>query len=187
MLLSALGVALYREIFSPAQALLYKRIVGQNESELRFCDIGVWDWFIGFSPCAGHFLLQESYDRGGEDMFRSVTEQNNKQSTLQIHINGKAVSVVPGTSVWAAMALAGETATRVSPVNQQVRSAYCAMGVCFECMVEIDGMPNRQACLTEVSQGMQINHQVITEQTVAEPQIHQPGGTKNTEEGAGHD
>ncbi|WP_229753712.1 (2Fe-2S)-binding protein [Amphritea balenae] len=103
-------------------------------------------------------------------MFRSVTKQQDPMTAVQVTINDTLVSVVPGTTVWAAMALAGETATRVSPVNQQVRSAYCAMGVCFECMVEINGMPNRQACLTEVVDGMQINRQVITEATIAELQ-----------------
>lgn len=109
-------------------------------------------------------------------MFRSVTEQQGPKTEVQVTINDSVVMVAPGTTVWAAMALAGETATRVSPVNQQVRSAYCAMGVCFECMVEIDGMPNRQACLTEVSEGMQVNRQVITEATIAaNPQLAHTG------------
>jgi predicted molibdopterin-dependent oxidoreductase YjgC len=30
------------------------------------------------------------------------------------------------------------------------------MGVCFECLVEIDGVPNRQGCMTPVREGMQV-------------------------------
>lgn len=33
------------------------------------------------------------------------------------------------------------------------------MGTCFECLVEIDGEPNRQACLTLVREGMDIKRQ----------------------------
>ena len=33
------------------------------------------------------------------------------------------------------------------------------MGSCFECLVEIDGQPNRQACLTIVREGMDIKRQ----------------------------
>jgi predicted molibdopterin-dependent oxidoreductase YjgC len=33
------------------------------------------------------------------------------------------------------------------------------MGVCFECLVEIDGVPNRQSCLIEVREGMRIRSQ----------------------------
>jgi NADH dehydrogenase/NADH:ubiquinone oxidoreductase subunit G len=30
------------------------------------------------------------------------------------------------------------------------------MGACFECLVEIDGEPNRQACMTPVTEGMKV-------------------------------
>ena len=33
------------------------------------------------------------------------------------------------------------------------------MGVCFECLVEIDGVANRQACLVAVEAGMKIRSQ----------------------------
>jgi predicted molibdopterin-dependent oxidoreductase YjgC len=33
------------------------------------------------------------------------------------------------------------------------------MGVCFECLVEIDGSPNHQACMTTVRDGMSIKIQ----------------------------
>jgi len=96
-------------------------------------------------------------------MFRSISK-----STLQripIEINGQTVSVPEGITVWSSMALSGETTTRLSPVTKQKRSAYCAMGVCFECLVQIDGQPNQQACLTLVREGMKIQKQIITENT----------------------
>lgn len=86
---------------------------------------------------------------------------------IELTINNQSVSVPEGISVWAAMALAGDTTTRIAPVTEQKRSAYCAMGVCFECLVEIDQQPNQQACLTPVKAGMQIKRQVITETTSA--------------------
>jgi len=30
------------------------------------------------------------------------------------------------------------------------------MGVCFDCLVEIDGVPNRQGCMTTVQDGMRV-------------------------------
>lgn len=33
------------------------------------------------------------------------------------------------------------------------------MGVCFECLVEIDGIPNRQACMIPVREGMVVRRQ----------------------------
>jgi len=96
-------------------------------------------------------------------MFRHLSSP----SLIQIYLNDQLISVPEGISVWAAMALAGETTTRIAPVTEQKRSAYCAMGVCFECLVEIDQQPNQQACLTPVKAGMHIKRQVITETTSA--------------------
>ncbi|MDR5664870.1 (2Fe-2S)-binding protein, partial [Burkholderia cenocepacia] len=33
---------------------------------------------------------------------------------------------------------------------------FCMMGVCFDCLVEIDGVPNVQGCMTPVADGMQV-------------------------------
>ncbi len=33
------------------------------------------------------------------------------------------------------------------------------MGACFDCLVEIDGTPNRQACQVRVVEGMAIRRQ----------------------------
>ncbi|MER9484206.1 (2Fe-2S)-binding protein [Mesorhizobium sp. M0494] len=45
---------------------------------------------------------------------------------------------------------------RRSVVSDTPRAPYCLMGVCFECLVTVDGIQNRQACLTEVEQGMTV-------------------------------
>jgi aerobic-type carbon monoxide dehydrogenase small subunit (CoxS/CutS family) len=39
------------------------------------------------------------------------------------------------------------------------RAPYCMMGACFECLVEIDGVPSRQSCLVTVQDGMRIHSQ----------------------------
>jgi D-hydroxyproline dehydrogenase subunit gamma len=33
------------------------------------------------------------------------------------------------------------------------------MGICFECLMEIDGVGNRQACLTPITEGMRVRRQ----------------------------
>lgn len=102
-------------------------------------------------------------------MFRFLSQPSGSHAVPQVSltINDRTVSVPAGSSVWAAMAQANETITRLSPVTEQARSAYCAMGVCFECLVEIDGMPNRQACLTQVREGMSVKRQEITQTSLA--------------------
>ncbi|WP_051559983.1 (2Fe-2S)-binding protein [Marinobacterium jannaschii] len=111
-------------------------------------------------------------------MFRSLQQPDKPQ--VRLEINGQPVRVPEGSSVWAAMAQAGETMTRLSPVTEQPRSAYCAMGVCFECLVEIDGQPNQQACLRQAEEGMQVKRQTITEssQAALTPPLSAPASAK---------
>jgi predicted molibdopterin-dependent oxidoreductase YjgC len=98
-------------------------------------------------------------------MFRSLRTDAPKQ--VQVSVNGRTVDVPAGQSVWSALALSGQTTTRKAALSGDDRSAYCAMGVCFECLVEIDGHPNQQACLRRVAEGMNITTQDITEDTKA--------------------
>ncbi|MFL2542150.1 MAG: (2Fe-2S)-binding protein [Candidatus Latescibacterota bacterium] len=49
--------------------------------------------------------------------------------------------------------------TRTTAVSGAARAPYCLMGTCFECLMEIDGVENRQACMTIVVDGMTVNRQ----------------------------
>jgi predicted molibdopterin-dependent oxidoreductase YjgC len=50
---------------------------------------------------------------------------------------------------------------RASPVSGAPRAPYCLMGVCFECLVEVDGVRDRQACLTTIRDGMRVRRQLV--------------------------
>ncbi|MEO0543083.1 MAG: (2Fe-2S)-binding protein [Pseudomonadota bacterium] len=43
---------------------------------------------------------------------------------------------------------------RKHPIDGSPRTPFCMMGVCFECLVTVDGVTNQQACLTTVEDGM---------------------------------
>lgn len=49
---------------------------------------------------------------------------------------------------------------RQSAVSARPRAPLCMMGVCFECLVEIDGKANQQGCLVQVRDGMRISRQI---------------------------
>ncbi|HLJ06602.1 MAG TPA: (2Fe-2S)-binding protein [Acetobacteraceae bacterium] len=78
---------------------------------------------------------------------------------IRFDYEGRAIIARPGDSVAAALMAAGETTLRTTAVTGSPRAPYCMMGVCFECLMEIDGVGNRQACLTPVSEGMQVRRQ----------------------------
>jgi D-hydroxyproline dehydrogenase subunit gamma len=80
-------------------------------------------------------------------------------ATIQIWFNDQPLSVPGGRSVAAALLAAGIQRFRATPVSGAPRAPYCMMGACFECLIEIDGMPSRQSCLVAVQDGMRIHSQ----------------------------
>jgi sarcosine oxidase subunit alpha len=80
-------------------------------------------------------------------------------ATLTLKIDGKAIRARIGDTVAAAMLAAGVDHCRTTPVGGAPRAPYCLMGVCFDCLVTIDGVGNRQGCLVQAREGMTIETQ----------------------------
>src|SRR5512140_1037882 len=92
----------------------------------------------------------------GDSMFRRLHEEG---AAVNLTIDGVAVSAREGDSVAAALLAAGRSHCRTTPVSGAPRAPYCMMGVCFDCLVTIDGVGNRQGCMVAVSEGMAIETQ----------------------------
>ena len=80
-------------------------------------------------------------------------------ATVAVDVEGQTVVVPAGASAAAAVLLAGVAVTRETPVTGSGRAPYCMMGVCFDCLAEIDGVPNRQSCMVTARPGMRIRRQ----------------------------
>ena len=79
-------------------------------------------------------------------------------AAVTITVDGEPVSAYLGETVAAALiARSGSPALRTTR-DGSVRGLYCGMGVCFECLVVVDGVPNTRACVTWVRNGMEIRH-----------------------------
>jgi len=85
----------------------------------------------------------------------------NPAPTLAVHLDfdGRSIAADTGETVAAALLAAGIGQFRDTPVEGRPRAPYCMMGICFDCLVEIDGVPNRQACMVVVADGMKIRRQ----------------------------
>lgn len=75
---------------------------------------------------------------------------------LAVSLNGKALTVPPGTTVAAAVVIGGYSSFRRS-VSGEPRGPLCGMGVCFECRVTVDGMRHVKSCQMLCRPGMQID------------------------------
>lgn len=78
---------------------------------------------------------------------------------LEITVDGQIVMAREGDTVSAALLASGLDARRSTAVSGAPRLPYCMMGVCFDCLVTIDGVGNRQGCLVPVRDGMKIEIQ----------------------------
>lgn len=73
---------------------------------------------------------------------------------IEIWLDGQPQRVPPTLSAAAAvLLLAGAKGYRDHAAGGS-RAPLCMMGVCHECLITIDGEPNRQGCLISVSEGM---------------------------------
>lgn len=77
-------------------------------------------------------------------------------AAVTFSFEGEAVTARAGDTVAAALLAAGFAATRATPVSAAPRGPFCMMGLCFDCLVEIDGEPNRQSCQVAVRDGMAV-------------------------------
>ncbi|MGB0843910.1 MAG: (2Fe-2S)-binding protein [Alphaproteobacteria bacterium] len=78
---------------------------------------------------------------------------------VQFDLDGELVTATIGTSLAAALLEHSGHATRTTQSGAG-RTAFCMMGVCFDCLVEVDGTPNTQACMTLVRDGMVVKRQI---------------------------
>ena len=90
-------------------------------------------------------------------MFKRAEDDGRR--ALTIHVEGQAISAREGDTVSAALLASGLDVRRDTAVSGAKRLPYCMMGVCFDCLVTIDGVGNRQGCLGPVAEGMQIEIQ----------------------------
>jgi D-hydroxyproline dehydrogenase subunit gamma len=81
-------------------------------------------------------------------------------ATIAVTVEGRTVLVAAGASAAAAMLAAGLRNFRETPVEGRERAPYCMMGICFDCLAEIDGVPNCQSCMVEACPGMRIRRQI---------------------------
>jgi D-hydroxyproline dehydrogenase subunit gamma len=80
-------------------------------------------------------------------------------ATVEVEVEGRTVRVPAGASAAAAVLMAGLPSIRETPVTGSGRAPYCMMGICFDCLAEINGVPNRQSCMMTARPGMRIRRQ----------------------------
>ena len=71
------------------------------------------------------------------------------------YINGRAITAHEGETIHAALISAGYHQFRLSKTHQP-RGVFCGMGVCYECLVNVNNGSLQRACVTMVEDGMEV-------------------------------
>ena len=74
---------------------------------------------------------------------------------ITIKVNGEPVAAYAGESIAAALMASGRRAFRTD-AGGLPRGLFCGMGICFDCLVTVDGVPNVRACMTQAREGCNI-------------------------------
>ncbi len=81
-------------------------------------------------------------------------------ASVTLQLDGKPLPARRGQTVAAAMLAAGQRVLRHTRHAGKPRGLFCAMGVCFDCVMTIDGKAGVRACMTKVEDGMQVSSPV---------------------------
>ena len=100
---------------------------------------------------------------------------------LEIIVDGRPVRAFEGETVAMALLAAGRRALRTTARRGEARGMYCGIGVCFDCVMTIDGRPNLRTCLTPVRAGMRVESQAGEGMWTLDGQARERGGPDETE------
>lgn len=75
---------------------------------------------------------------------------------VRFTFDGRKLTAAPGQTVGAALVTNGVTAWRGTRKEGRPRGLFCGIGVCFDCLVTVDGVSNQRACLVDLCDGMEV-------------------------------
>ena len=73
--------------------------------------------------------------------------------------NGETFKGTEGQSIAAALMATGVRELRKTRFDEEPRLIFCGIGICFDCVVVVDGVANQRACLVEINDGAKIESQ----------------------------
>ena len=75
---------------------------------------------------------------------------------IMLSFDGQPVAAFLGDSVGAALTRAGVRSWRSTRHSGRPRGLFCGIGVCYDCLLTVDGLANQRACLVPAVDGMEL-------------------------------
>lgn len=84
------------------------------------------------------------------------------ERAFPLHVDGREIEALPGHTIAAALWRSGIVSWRRTRGSAEPRGVFCAIGVCFDCLVTVNGQPNQRACLIPARPGDVVSTQTGT-------------------------
>ena len=78
---------------------------------------------------------------------------------ISLRVDGQSVSAYEGETIAGVLFAEGRRILRHTMKDSRPRSIFCGIGICYDCLVTVNGAPNVRACVTLVTEGMIIETQ----------------------------
>ena len=88
-----------------------------------------------------------------------ILEPLDQQRQVTILVNGKEIKAIEGEPIASALIAAGIMVFHKTRLRKDPRGFFCGIGLCSDCMMVVDGVPNVRTCITPVRDGMKIETQ----------------------------
>ena len=75
---------------------------------------------------------------------------------LTITLDGEPFAGTEGQTIAGMLLAARRRSWRTTSVDAAPRGVFCGIGVCFDCIVEIDGESGQRACMIPLEDGMEV-------------------------------
>jgi len=76
-----------------------------------------------------------------------------REPAVRFTFDGREFTAQAGQSIAGALLAAGVRSWRTTRVDRAPRGLFCGIGVCFDCLVDVNGQPGIRACLTDIHEG----------------------------------
>lgn len=87
-------------------------------------------------------------------------------TTVTVTVDGRAVTGRAGQSLAGLLLDDGQRSWRTTSAQSAPRGVFCGIGVCFDCLVEVNGLADVRACLRRAVDG-----DVVVRQHVPLPRV----------------
>lgn len=90
---------------------------------------------------------------------RRVEKGVRRGRRFEIEVDGRRIVAHEGETVGAALVAAGVRTFRHTAKRRAPRGIYCGIGLCYDCALIINGVPNTRACQTLATPGLRVETQ----------------------------